>query len=129
VSPEDATASPLGWHDQGQAGSKYRTTVGNNVWAQNNPDGRSSYKTNYRPDGIDKDKDLTFDFEIDLKKEPLSYIDAAITNLFYWNNIMHDLFYKYGFDEKSGNFQEDNFGRGGKGNDAVIANAQGMSLF
>lgn len=37
---------------------------------------------------------------------------------------MHDVFYKYGFDEKSGNFQMDNFGRGGKGDDAVIANAQ-----
>ncbi len=37
---------------------------------------------------------------------------------------MHDLFYKYGFNEESGNFQENNLGRGGKGNDAVIANAQ-----
>lgn len=30
----------------------------------------------------------------------------------------------YGFDEVSGNFQQYNFGRGGKENDAVIANAQ-----
>ena len=52
------------------------------------------------------------------------YLNASITNLFYWNNIMHDLFYQYGFDEASGNFQEDNFNRGGKGNDGVIANAQ-----
>jgi extracellular elastinolytic metalloproteinase len=61
---------------------------------------------------------------VDLTAEPKSYLDAAITNLFYWNNIMHDLFYKYGFNEESGNFQENNLGRGGKGNDAVIANAQ-----
>jgi extracellular elastinolytic metalloproteinase len=132
VSPEDATASPLGWHDQGQVGrgrgdhEKFTSTVGNNVWAQNNPNGRSGYEQNYRPDG---GAELNFDFDLDLKKQPSDYVDAAITNLFYWNNIMHDLFYKYGFDEKSGNFQEDNFGRGGKGNDAVIANAQGMSLF
>ena len=30
--------------------------------------------------------------------------NAAITNLFYWNNICHDLLYQYGFDEASGNF-------------------------
>jgi hypothetical protein len=32
------------------------------------------------------------------------YIDAN-TNLFYMNNIMHDVWYQYGFDEASGNFQ------------------------
>ena len=39
--PEDALASPLGWHDQGSAGrgrrsgdGKFTNTVGNNVWAQ-----------------------------------------------------------------------------------------------
>jgi len=37
---------------------------------------------------------------------------------------MHDLFWQYGFNEPSGNFQENNFGHGGLGNDAVQANAQ-----
>lgn len=37
---------------------------------------------------------------------------------------MHDLFYVYGFDEQSGNFQKSNKNKGGKGDDAVIANAQ-----
>ena len=36
---------------------------------------------------------------------------------------------RYGFDEKSGNFQQSNFGRGGRENDAVIANAQDGSGF
>jgi hypothetical protein len=35
-----------------------------------------------------------------------SYIDAANTNLFYMNNIMHDVWYQYGFNEANGNFQE-----------------------
>jgi hypothetical protein len=48
----------------------------------------------------------------------------AITNLFYWNNIMHDLSYQYGFDEASGNFQQNNLGQGGKGYDFVNADAQ-----
>ena len=47
-----------------------------------------------------------------------------MTNLFYWVNILHDLYYHYGFDEKSGNFQENNYGRGGAQNDSVQAEAQ-----
>jgi extracellular elastinolytic metalloproteinase len=38
--------------------------------------------------------------------------------------MIHDLYYRYGFDEASGNFQQFNFGKGGKDGDAVIANAQ-----
>jgi extracellular elastinolytic metalloproteinase len=37
--------------------------------------------------------------------------------------------FSYGFDEVSGNFQQHNFGRGGKEGDAVIANAQDGSGF
>jgi extracellular elastinolytic metalloproteinase len=59
-----------------------------------------------------------------LAQEPTSYQLAAVTNLFYHNNIIHDVFYQYGFDELSGNFQTDNYGKGGLGNDHVIANAQ-----
>jgi len=51
-------------------------------------------------------------------------LDASTTNLFYWNNIIHDIFWQRGFNEESGNFQENNFGRGGLGNDAVQANSQ-----
>ena len=47
-----------------------------------------------------------------------------MTNLFYWVNVLHDLYYHYGFDEKSGNFQENNYGRGGAQNDSVQAEAQ-----
>ncbi len=49
---------------------------------------------------------------------------AAVTNLFYWNNVLHDWLYGLGFDEPSGNFQADNFGRGGFGGDPVLADAQ-----
>ena len=51
-------------------------------------------------------------------------IDAVITQLFYYTNVMHDWAYGFGFDEPSGNFQEDNFGRGGSGGDPVLAEAQ-----
>ena len=47
-----------------------------------------------------------------------------MTNLFYINNIIHDVQYQYGFDEAAGNFQVNNYGRGGAGNDSVRAEAQ-----
>ena len=49
---------------------------------------------------------------------------AAITNAFYLSNIFHDIAYQYGFDEVSGNFQENNFGNGGAGSDGINANVQ-----
>ncbi|WOH39058.1 M36 family metallopeptidase [Thalassotalea fonticola] len=67
---------------------------------------------------------LDFSFSLELFQEPNQYQDAAVTNLFYWNNIIHDVFYQYGFDENSGNFQNDNSDNGGLGNDAVNAEAQ-----
>ena len=47
-----------------------------------------------------------------------------VTNLFYWNNIVHDVTHGYGFDEAAGNFQVNNYGNGGVGNDDVRAEAQ-----
>lgn len=49
--------------------------------------------------------------------------DATITQLFYYTNDIHDWLYGYGFDEASGNFQVNNFGRGGAGGDPVLAEA------
>jgi len=120
VNPAVSNASPLGWHDRSQ-GRTSTQTVGNNVYAQENWSGGSTWQNNYRPDGA---TGLTFNFPINFNQQPDMYGDASITNLFYWNNIIHDIFYQYGFDEVSGNFQEFNFNRGGLGNDAVQANAQ-----
>ena len=52
-------------------------------------DNSEDYMNNYRPDG---GQDLKFDFPVNFAEEPVEYIDAAITNLFYWNNVIHDLF-------------------------------------
>ena len=51
-------------------------------------------------------------------------LNAVISQLFYYTNDIHDWLYGFGFDEASGNFQIDNFGRGGMGNDPVKAEAQ-----
>ena len=44
--------------------------------------------------------------------------------LFYLCNWYHDKLYELGFTEAAGNFQINNFGRGGLGNDPVQADAQ-----
>ena len=44
---------------------------------------------------------------------------AAIVNAFYVTNMMHDIAYRYGFTESAGNFQVENFGKGGKEFDGV----------
>ncbi|HIF99780.1 MAG TPA: DUF4215 domain-containing protein [Myxococcales bacterium] len=112
--------SPQGWHDSdGLPGPEYTDTRGNNVHAQEDAD--SNDTGGFRPDG---GPGLVFDFPFDSNLEPSSYQAASVTNLFYWNNVAHDLFYVYGFDEASGNFQLNTYGRGGIGGDPVVADAQ-----
>ena len=67
-------------------------------------------------------QDFTFPFSTTV--DPRTQQAAVVTNLFYFNNIMHDFSYNLGFTETSRNFQVNNFGRGGIGNDSVRAEAQ-----
>ena len=53
--------------------------------------------------------------------------NASVVNAFYVTNLMHDISYRYGFNELSGNFQADNLGRGGVANDAVNVRVQDPS--
>ena len=66
----------------------------------------------------------TFDFPVNLSLAPSTYTNFAVTDLFYWCNWMHDQLYDLGFDEASGNYQKDNFGRGGLEGDPLLADAQ-----
>lgn len=117
----DKVASPMGWLD----GSF--TTRGNNVDAQTDPQATDS-GNGFRP----RAENLIFDFPLMLNtvgQEPELFSSASVTNLFYWVNFTHDYLYKLGFDEAAGNFQLDNFGRGGMGGDRIIAEAQDGSGF
>ncbi|KAG5643840.1 hypothetical protein DXG03_009571 [Asterophora parasitica] len=141
----DSLASPAGWHaipyanDPSLKGVRFSkkkgfwrnttTTWGNNVFAQENWEGQNAYIDNYRPDaGESKAFNYKYKPKVtdgsDAQEEAQKYINTTIAQLFYTTNLVHDLYYRYGFDEVSGNFQQYNFGRGGKENDAVIANAQ-----
>ena len=56
-----------------------------------------------------------------------AYRSGVVTHLFYLTNRYHDALYQVGFTELARNFQNDNFGRGGVGNDRVSAEAQDSS--
>lgn len=123
--PADTVASPFGWHDNdGVSGAEFTDTRGNNVIAQDDLDGNNVGGT--RPDG---GPTLAFDFPLDLTLQPITYLSAAITNLFYLNNRMHDILFRYGFDEAAGNMQTLNYTGAPGGNDAVRADAQDGSGF
>jgi len=52
---------------------------------------------------------------------------GAVIQMFYVMNRYHDELYRLGFNEQSFNFQANNFGRGGAGNDRVSAEGQDSS--
>jgi len=110
--------SPAGWLSGGQ-----RTTsiAGNNAHAyldrdnDNKADAGGSAVTN----GV-------FGAVADFSAEPTTPENQAVAvqNLFYHVNLVHDILYASGFTEAAGNFQEGNFGLGGKDSDSVDAEAQ-----
>lgn len=102
-------------------GAARTTTTSNNVDAYADRDGNNAADAGGRPTAGGGE---SFTFPVDLTDPPANYQDAAVANLFYWNNRLHDFFYRLGFDEASGNFQSDNFGLGGSGGDRVMAEAQ-----
>jgi len=109
----DLAASPRGWVTD-------KETAGNNTTAGANPLGISFLLTPLTAVAPDGD----FAFPLSLGPDapnPTAFEPAITTNLFYWMNRSHDLFYKYGFTEAAGNFQKDNLNKGGVGGDAVLA--------
>jgi extracellular elastinolytic metalloproteinase len=122
VNPAHPVASPFGWHDtNGVPGAEFTSTQGNNVHAyvdadnDNVPDAGSSPGCGAA---------LECDFGLDLAGAPTAYQPAAVTNLFYWNNVVHDVQHRYGFTEAAGNFQTNNYGQAGLAGDSVRAEAQ-----
>lgn len=118
-------ATTLKWHSNGP--TDFNITRGNNVWAQEDVNGNNG--TGISPRSTTNGDTLTFNFthsfsEPPTQASPIQNQAFNTTNLFYWNNLVHDITYQYGFDETAGNFQANNLGRGGNGNDFVFADAQ-----
>jgi large repetitive protein len=100
-------------------------TTGNNVDAyadHNGPDGFSPGDLRASLTGP-----FAFDRTYDVTRDPVAsdnQIMAAVTQLFYVTNWLHDWYYDSGFDEQAGNGQRDNYGRGGIAGDPLRAEAQ-----
>lgn len=117
--PADNKASPFGWHDtDGADGPEFFDTRGNNVQVQEDTLARNF--GGFRPSG---GEDLSFLFTHDPNLGDESQVSGALTNLFYWININHDILYHHGFDTPAGNFQQNNYGNMGADGDPIIADA------
>lgn len=114
--PVGNIASPYGWHDlNGVEGPDDTRTWGNNVLVSTT----QGYMAN---GGLELDFTnfpLSLNFNVNNRSEA-----AATTNTFVVLNQLHDLLYIYGFDEEAGNFQFNNYERGGLENDLMRVNAQ-----
>lgn len=122
---EGPSFNDLGWITDGG-----NTTTGNNVDA-----GLDLVS----PDGIDAagrpagSPFRVFDFSYNpppAGTDPPTNTDyrwGEVAHMFFWSNRYHDQLYQLGFTEAARNFQQNNFGRGGLGNDRVLAQAQDFS--
>lgn len=125
-----------------------RVSLSNLPFSQNDPwlaagatqltgNNADAYADLIAPDGfndgdvrVNSTSDGAFDRTYYTDEGPNDNVDgqkAITTHLFYIANYLHDYFYDTGFDEKSGNAQLDNFGRGGKAGDPLKLEAQDFS--
>ncbi|KAH6599928.1 hypothetical protein BASA50_002669 [Batrachochytrium salamandrivorans] len=116
VNPENFQSSPNGWTE----GYKLK---GNNALVKFKRGTTLKTTIRGRFDGA---------FDPVLPPQISKNLEAGAINAFYAftcrsslvTNMVHDVLYQYGFTEKAGNFQKDNFKRGGKEGDPVIINVQ-----
>ncbi len=100
-------------------------TRGNNV---------DAYADHVSPDGFsagdiraNRAGNGTFSWAFNPAQSPIAtatQTKASITQIFFMTNWLHDWYYDSGFDEKAGNAQSDNFGRGGEDEDPLLAEGQ-----
>lgn len=136
IDPHFPEYSPAGWHSEGEQENYYTITGGNNVAVMYDHDSEKllevmngGYPTPAVEDFVDGGSSMNFDFPLDLSAHPNESMEASITNLFYSTNLLHDIFYRYGFDEASANLQGYNFTGEGLGGDGIYVLGQtGESL-
>ncbi|MET4077892.1 M36 family metallopeptidase [Janibacter sp. UYMM211] len=127
-------ASPLAWDVDPATKLSTTTTSGNNTFAGERWLGTGPVT----PAALRGDRNYVYSWTnqwANSKCDPASYtsaarndIDAATANLFGMHNRMHDWAYNLGFTEKAWNFQRDNYGKGGIGNDPTLGYSQSGAL-
>ncbi|MFA5618815.1 MAG: M36 family metallopeptidase [Weeksellaceae bacterium] len=129
MAPHFPEYSPAGWHSDGETENFYTFTVGNNVAVMYDHDSHKLIEVmnGFYPslgDFIDGGSTFNFDFPLDLSVHPNENKEANISHLFYSSNLLHDIFYRYGFDEASANLQGYNFTGEGLGEDGFYVLGQ-----
>ncbi|KAF5346110.1 hypothetical protein D9758_009972 [Tetrapyrgos nigripes] len=116
--PQNTASSPQGWHSNGTTSTT--DTSGNNVIAYKGPQTNTTQESS---------SELNFIYTQDPSVSPTTTgnVNAARVNAFYLGNTLHDIWYQYGFTESAFNFQQNNFGKGGAGNDRVQISVQDPS--
>jgi len=112
----DPAASPQGW--VGAA----RKTIGNNAVAATDLNANNTVGANETQPTADANN--AFDFTFNAGQDAAGFKSAAVANAFFLVNDFHDRTYALGFTEAAGNFQTNNFGKGGKQADEVQVDAQ-----
>ncbi len=127
LSPAGSNATTLKWHTD--TTGDWNITRGNNVYVQEDRDNNNT-TSGKSPVSSVALPNINMDYTPNYFRPPTplnttdsANIKFAMTNLFYWNNVIHDFTYLYSFDEPSGNFQSRNMSRGGNALDAVVADA------
>jgi hypothetical protein len=103
-------------------------TAGNNVDAYTDLSAPDGFTLN--DERASTTSQRTFDYRPVLQSQPgvnTTQRKAAVTQLFYDVNFLHDWFYDSGFNEAARNAQTDNYARGGVANDSIHAEAQDYS--
>jgi extracellular elastinolytic metalloproteinase len=137
VDPQDTAASPFGWHNDGTTSTIstaygfdftdlctssdcFRYRSGNNV---------ISYKDSQAGTSLQSSSPLNFIYTYDPTQDPgtSNNLNAARVNTFFVANTIHDISYRYGFNEAAFNFQTNNFQKGGRGNDRVTVSVQDIA--
>jgi extracellular elastinolytic metalloproteinase len=129
VNPENRAASPKGWVTN-------TTTAGNNAIGTcfittflDSLTLSQVYKDNRTGVAIESSPGI-FNYTWSASADPTTdpTLSAAKVSAFNAVNTIHDITYLYGFTERAFNFQQDNFGKEGKGGDPVIVTVQGSRL-
>lgn len=130
------TYSPFGWVAGQSSGTFLDTysrlssgkylTRGNNVAAYDDYGNTANTTTNLynstsSPDG---GATMSYDYPFVQANGPRANLNPSITNLFYTNNMMHDVMMAHGFNEAAANYQYKNNTQTTGGNDFVQAEAQ-----
>jgi extracellular elastinolytic metalloproteinase len=120
--------SPSGWTDPtGLTGLGGPTTFGNNANTYANYSNFIA-PADQAPRPVSPTSQFNYAYGMNWQRSngaavPPSYaldLNPAATNLFYHHNRIHDEYYDLGFTETAGNFQMNNFDKGGSGEDAIL---------